>query len=138
MYLTATENIQKGEDIVAIPNQMWMPLESIINDSPICQKLNEYGDLTNHLSEPWRNSFYAVFFAEQIKLGDQSKYKDYVQNLPTDFNNYATFFTDKEKDELVGCDYMIMKTTMKKAMDANDFKLLQMAYPELDKEITYE
>jgi hypothetical protein len=127
-----------GEDVVSIPFQMWMPLEMILGDSPIGKKLNEFGDLTTHLSQPWRNSFFAVFFAEQIKLGEKSKYKEYVQNLPTDFSNYAPFFSDVEKEHLTGCDYMIVKTTMRKAIDANDYKLLQMAYPELDKEISYD
>jgi hypothetical protein len=73
-----------------------------------------------------------VILAEQRKLGDQSVYKDYVQNLPTDFSNYGPFYTDKEKEMLEGCDQMIMKTSMKKAIDANDYKLLCMAYPELE------
>jgi hypothetical protein len=131
VYLTATENIQKGEYVLAIPYQLWIPLEIILGQSPIGQKLNEYGDLTNHLSHPWRNSFFAVILAEQRKMGEDSMYKNYVQNLPTDFSNYAPFYTDNEKDLLEGCDHMIMRTSMKKAIDANDYKLLCMAYPEL-------
>lgn len=69
-YLTATETIQKGEDILQVPYNMWMPLEMILGDSPLGQKLNNYGDLTNHLQQPWRLSFFAVFFAEQIKQGE--------------------------------------------------------------------
>lgn len=71
-------------------------------------------------------------------MGDKSVYKDYVQNLPMDFSNYGPFYTDKEKDMLEGCDNMIIKTSMKKAIDANDYKLLCMAYPDLEKEITYD
>jgi len=41
-----------------------MPLELIMAFSPIASKLNNYGELTEHLTEPWRNSFFAVFFAE--------------------------------------------------------------------------
>jgi hypothetical protein len=33
---------------------------------------------------------------------------------------------------------MVMKTTLKKAVEANDYKLLTMAYPDLDKEISFE
>ena len=33
---------------------------------------------------------------------------------------------------------MIQKTQLKKAQDAQDYKLLTMAYPDLEKEVTYE
>lgn len=33
---------------------------------------------------------------------------------------------------------MILKTTVKKSVDVNDYKLLQMAYPNLENEITYD
>lgn len=132
MYLTATQDIAKGEEIVAIPYNLWMPLESVLVDSPLGQKLNDFGDLTNYLSSPWRNSFFAVFYAEQMKLGEKSKYKDYIQNLPTDFSNYASQFTDNEKAMLEGSESMIMKVTIKKTVDAQDYKLLCMAYPEFE------
>jgi len=33
---------------------------------------------------------------------------------------------------------MIGRTQMKKAMDASDYKLLAMAYPDIEKEVSYE
>lgn len=77
-YLVATQDIEKGEDVLSIPYPLWMPLEMILQDSPIALKLNDFGDLTNYLSPPWRNSFFGVFFAEQKKMGDKSKFKDYI------------------------------------------------------------
>jgi hypothetical protein len=71
-------------------------------------------------------------------MGDLSKYKDYVQNQPATFDCYATCYTDDERLQLVGCDSMILKTTMRKTMEVNDYKLLEMAYPDISKEITYE
>jgi len=49
---------------------MWMPLEMVLADSPLGKQLNEFGELSKHLSVPWRNCFFAVFFIEQLKLGD--------------------------------------------------------------------
>lgn len=70
-------------------------------------------------------------------MGDNSFYKDYVQNLPLDLQHYAPMFNDIEKEELMGSTYTMEKISMRKASDINDFKLLMMANPEMDKQVTY-
>lgn len=98
-YLVASQDIPKGEDIVQIPYSEWMPLETVLPDSPLCLAMNEKGELVQQLRHPWRNSFFAVFFIEQLKMGENSKYKDYIQNLPSDLSHYPSNFSQKEIDE---------------------------------------
>lgn len=67
-YGVTTTDIKKGEDLIAIPHTEWITLEQVVIDSPLCEKLNAFASLTEKLSFPWRNSFFAVFLIEQKKL----------------------------------------------------------------------
>jgi hypothetical protein len=58
--------------------------------------------------------------------------------MPSNFENYATCYTDEEREELIGCDSMIINTTIRKSMEMNDYKLLSMAYPDIQNQISYE
>jgi len=138
-YLVATADIAKGQDIVEIPYAEWMPLESILPDSPLCLALNEKGELVNQLRHPWRNSFFAVFFIEQLKMGDKSKYKDYVQNLPSDLSHFPSNFSQKEIDEnLKGSTAIQNKIKAKNQADERDFEILCAAHPALKDAMTLD
>lgn len=115
-----------------------MPLEILVQDSPITMKIVEMEDVRRGLSHPWRNSLYAVFIAEHIKLGDASKYKDWVQNLPKDLSSYPTFFTDTEKDYFQDSTFPVRKITERKAQEANDYLVIKKSFPEFEDEITYD
>ena len=106
-------------------------------DSPICMTLNNFSDLTNHLSAPWRCTFFTVFLVEQMKLKEKSKYWDYLKTFKSDLSHFPVAFDDKEQLLLTGCDYMSLQIMTTKTRMVQDFKLLQMAYPDLEKEVTY-
>ena len=108
-------------------------------DSPLCLALNEKGELVNQLRHPWRNSFFAVFFIEQLKMGDKSKYKDYVQNLPSDLSHFPSNFSQKEIDEnLKGSTAIQNKIKAKNQADERDFEILCAAHPALKDAMTLE
>ena len=79
--LVATADIQKEEDVLAVPYAEWLSLENITDNSPELSKLKEKGELVKLLSHPWRNSMYAIFLAEHLKKKD-SPYRYYLDSLP--------------------------------------------------------
>jgi hypothetical protein len=71
-------------------------------------------------------------------MGDQSVYKDYIQNLPLDVSHYPVNYSDTEQKYLQGSDHMIIKISVKKIVDKQDYDLLVMAVPELANTVSYE
>jgi hypothetical protein len=72
-----------------------MYLENIFENSPLLKILAEVGDkLPKKLNDPWRNSYYSLFLEEQKQLGEASKYKKYIENLPTNSESYPCLWKD--------------------------------------------
>lgn len=115
-----------------------MPLEVVVADSPITLKVVESEEVRKNLSHPWRNSLYAVFIAEHIKKGDDSKFKDYVQNLPKDLSNYPNFYGDAEKEFFQDSSYPIRKITERKAMEANDYLVIKKNFEDIENDLSYD
>lgn len=115
-----------------------MPLEVVVGESPLTLKIVESEEVRKNLSHPWRNSLYAVFLAEHIKKGDESKFKDYVQNLPKDLSNYPSFFGDTEKDYFQDSSYPIRKITERKAIEANDYLVIKKQFEDIEKDLSYD
>lgn len=107
-YAVATEDIKRGELLLAIPNTLWLPLESLVDDtegkvvSPLCVKLNAHFELTKKLTDPWRNQFFSIFVAEQKKLGENSKFNLTMKSMPSNMNNFPVLFGEKEMELLKG------------------------------------
>jgi len=81
---------------------MWITIEAVCQDSPLCKKLNENAELPKLLSAPWMNQFYAVFIIEQSKAKD-SKYAAYMKSLPMDLTNYPFLLSESDRKLLKGC-----------------------------------
>ena len=90
--MVATQDIKKGDLVLAVPHTMWITIDAVCIDSPLCAKLNTNGELPKLLSQPWMNNFYAVFLIEQSKL-KESKYNAYLKSLPLDMSNYPTLLS---------------------------------------------
>lgn len=58
--------------------------------------------------------------------------------MPSNGDSYGCNYTDDQRDLLVGCDSMIIHTSMIKASMMNDYHLLTMAYPDIKEQITYD
>lgn len=46
------------------------------------------------------NSFYAIFFIEQLRLKEKSKYYEYLCSFPLNITNYPELFSDEEMEML--------------------------------------
>jgi hypothetical protein len=137
--MVATVNINKGEDIVTVPYDNWQPIEKVMPHSPLCQKLNEAGALVEHLSHPWRNSFFAVFMIEQLKAGpENSEYYQYFSHFPEDQSHYPGNFSEKEKELVAGCTDLLFKAEERNIIDSNDYTLLCSVCPELKDTVSLE
>lgn len=135
-YGVTTTDIKKGEDLIAIPHSEWITLEQVVIDSPLCEKLNQFASLTEKLSFPWRNSFFAVFLIEQKKLKDQSKYSYYIDSMPTDLSNYPVMFGEKER-EMLKNSCILEKIDIKVATWKQDYHLLCSAEPTLNEQVSF-
>jgi hypothetical protein len=78
-----------------------MTVDVICENSELCEKLQKCDGLTDKL-QLWMNSFYAVFFIEQLKLKEKSKYYEYLSSFPLNITNYPELFSDKEMKMLEG------------------------------------
>jgi hypothetical protein len=72
-----------------------MTVDVICEDSILCGKLQKCDGLTEKL-QIWMNSFYAVFFIEQLRLKEKSKYHEYLLSFPLNITNYPELFSDEE------------------------------------------
>ena len=54
------------------------------------------------------NSFYAVFFIEQLRLKEQSKYYEYICSFPLNITNYPELFSDEEMQMLRGSEDLLI------------------------------
>jgi len=72
-----------------------MTVDMICEDSNLCSKLQKCDGLTDKL-QIWMNSFYAVFFIEQLKLKEKSKYYEYLCSFPLNITNYPELFSDRK------------------------------------------
>lgn len=114
-----------------------MPLELVVANSPTTLKIVEVEEIRKNLSMPWRNSLYSIFICEQQNLGEESKYKDYVQNLPS-AKSFPTNFNDDDKTMLQDSSFAIRKITERKASEATDYSTIAKHFPDIEKEITYD
>ena len=70
-----------------------MTIDAISEDSPLVSKLMQDQNLIDSL-DVWMNSFYAVFFIEQIKMGQSSKYYEYLCSFPLNLTNFPELFNE--------------------------------------------
>ena len=54
------------------------------------------------------NSFYAVFFIEQLRLKEKSKYYEYLCSFPLNITNYPELFSDEEMEMLQGSEDLLI------------------------------
>ena len=54
------------------------------------------------------NSFYAVFFIEQLKLKEKSKYYEYLCSFPLNITNFPELFREDEMHALQGSDDLLL------------------------------
>jgi len=78
-----------------------MTVDMVCEDSNLCGKLQKCDGITEKL-QLWMNSFYAVFFIEQLKLKEKSKYYEYLCSFPLNITNYPELFSDEEMEMLQG------------------------------------
>jgi hypothetical protein len=45
----------KGEEVLAVPASCWITIDNVVQDSPLCKKLNENAEMPKILSQPWIN-----------------------------------------------------------------------------------
>ena len=69
------------------------------DESPLCLKIKEKG--FENIPMDTNDTFMALYLLEQNEKGD-SKFKKWLDVLPSDFNNFPIFFTDDELDYLIG------------------------------------
>jgi len=65
------------------------------------------------------NSFYAVFFIEQLRLKEKGKYYEYLLSFPLNITNYPELFSDEEMNMLQGSVDLLIAIKKRK----NDNKL---------------
>ena len=115
---------------------MWITIDAVCIDSPLCAKLNTNGELPKLLSQPWMNNFYAVFLIEQSKL-KESKYNAYLKSLPLDMSNYPTLLSQSDRELLKGC-AINSKIDNSLSVIRKDYDILCQTAPELAQSITIE
>jgi len=106
-----------------------------VEDSPICKRLNEHGDLVDELSHPWRNCFFALFIVEQKKM-KTSNYKSFIDSLPLDVSNYPVMFGQEERELLKGSQ-MIGKIDDRVRSWQSDYEAMCEAEPQIRDMMTF-
>lgn len=107
-----------------------------MEDSPICKRLNEHGNLVDELSHPWRNCFYALFLAEQRYIED-SNYKSFIDSLPLDVSNFPVMFGEDEIELLIGSQ-MVKKIKERVKSWNNDYERMCDAEPEIRNMMSFD
>mmetsp|Transcript_18498 Transcript_18498/g.28401 ORF Transcript_18498/g.28401 Transcript_18498/m.28401 type:complete len:129 (-) Transcript_18498:1170-1556(-) len=104
----------------------------------MCGKLNMHGELVKErkLSTPWRNNFFAVFFAEQAKVAD-SKHSSYLKSLPQTVAQFPIRYSDEETKMLNGS-LLVRKLDNIKQAWREDYDHLVQAEPELADVCTFD
>ena len=127
-FCHATENINKKDLLLRVP------LESLITVEEA--KKSEIGhyitqELEKKLNTP-RHSLLTVFLMDEIDKGNQSKWKFYVDFLPSSYDSFPIFYKEKELEYLKGTKFLESIENEKKNIK-EDYNLLAKNIPGFEK-----
>ena len=120
----ATENIYKKDLLLRVP------LESLITmDEARNSEIGHYitKELENKLYSP-RFSLLTVFLMGEIDKGNQSKWKFYIDFLPSSYDSFPLFYKEKELEYLKGTQFLKSIEREKKLINS-DYNLLVKNIP---------
>ena len=83
------------------------------------------------------NSFYAVFFIEQLKLGESSKYYEYLSSFPLNITNYPELFRDEEMKMLQGSVDLLIAISKRTLDNKLEYEALSKSESSFSKIISF-
>ena len=120
----ATENIHEKDLLLRVP------LESLITmDLARKSEIGKYmtNDLEKKLNSP-RHSLLTIFLMGEIDKGNQSKWKFYIDFLPSSYESFPIFYKEKELEYLKGTQFLESIEKEKKSIK-EDYDLLVKNIP---------
>ena len=124
----ATENIYKKDLLLRVPLESLITMEEA-RKSEIGHYITK--ELENKLYSP-RFSLLTVFLMGEIDKGNQSKWKFYIDFLPSSYDSFPIFYKEKELEYLKGTQFLESIEKEKKFIKS-DYNLLAKSIPGFSK-----
>ena len=127
-FCRAKKDIYKNEMLFTIPLKSLITLDAVKES-----KIGKYftNKINNKLSSP-NHSILTAFLLNEIDKGNQSKWKFYIDFLPSNYSSFPTFYSLKELEYLKGTQFLEM-LEKKKNHIKNDYDILIKEIPGLSK-----
>ena len=123
-FCQATENIYKKDLLLRVPLESLITLD-VARKSEIGHYIND--ELEKKLTFP-RHSLLTIFLMGEIDKGNQSKWKFYVDFLPSSYDSFPIFYKEKEYEYLKGTQFLESIKSEKEIIKA-DYNILMKNIP---------
>jgi histone-lysine N-methyltransferase SETD3 len=120
----ATENIYKKDLLLRVPLESLLTLE-VAKKSEIGHYITQ--ELEKKLYAP-RHSLLTAFLMGEIDKGNQSKWKFYIDFLPSSYDSFPLFYKEKELEYLKGTQFL-KSIEREKKLIKSDYNLLVKNIP---------